>query len=259
MDGDFDTTDLISFVTTEHFKLRRKGTTDDWMPIEDVRKLFPADPISGDFIDFARLRQGELLSLVADFSVATAADNAMFNVVSKCSYMNSIDMLSATAEVERLKSNFMAEGKSNDEWLFHEKNFWLLDAQRFFVANSFQFVLKSIGIFQQESDIRDLAFHIIASQLHTIHDNIAYGTLLLTPILHAPHAFTLRISRFDFSFAKIIEHTLFTHLRFVASHITHPHNIFFEIILHFHPQQLEQDNNDDTFISIILSHIYTLF
>ena len=265
----------VSYITSEHFRLRRKcvdededndnnngdekgNKEDEWMPMEEVRKLFPPDPITGDFIDFARLRHSfmddtrERLALVADFSVATAADNAMYNVVSKCSYMNTIDMEAAAVEVARLKSVFLeTESNKIGDWSFHEKNFWLLDAQRFYVSNSFDFVIKSIGVYADESSLRDFALSIIARQLMDIHDKIQDGTFKLVPLDTGNNnnnnngntdtdtdtfstPFELRIYAFDFAFAKIIEHNIFTHVTFVASQITHPHLLFFSFTFHFH-------------------------
>jgi len=86
-----NTTDNILFVTTEDFRLRdnsdgtvlSKEETDKLFP-----GLFPKNTLTQSYIDFARLRpkvgndiKGEHLSLVADFSVASAKDDSMFNVV----------------------------------------------------------------------------------------------------------------------------------------------------------------------------------
>ena len=54
------------------------------------------------YIDFARLRpgigdqiEGEHIKLSAEFSVHTAKEDGMFNVVSKCAYGNTPDLVKA--------------------------------------------------------------------------------------------------------------------------------------------------------------------
>jgi DNA-directed RNA polymerase alpha subunit len=48
-------TDHILFVTTEHFKIKNKETNEE-MKKEDVRKIFPPDIKTHQYIDFCRLR-----------------------------------------------------------------------------------------------------------------------------------------------------------------------------------------------------------
>ena len=94
-------------MTTEDFRLRdnSNGTV---LSKEEMDKLFPGlfpkNTLTQSYIDFARLRpkvgndiKGEHLSLVADFSVATAKDDSMFNVVSKCAYGNTMDPTKASS------------------------------------------------------------------------------------------------------------------------------------------------------------------
>jgi hypothetical protein len=64
----------------------------------ETAKIFRPGKTTNRFIDFSRLRPkisetipGEALKLSANFSISNAKDNAMYNVVSKCTYSNTID------------------------------------------------------------------------------------------------------------------------------------------------------------------------
>ena len=117
------------------------------------KKKFPPNKITNDYIDFSRLRPkisdsipGESLKLTAEFSISNASNNSMYNVVSKCSYSNTMDKKKAAKKWDQLNSNLKAKGLSADAILFEKQNFYLLDAQRSFIDDSFDFVIQGIGI-----------------------------------------------------------------------------------------------------------------
>ena len=98
-------TDSMMFVTTQHFRIKKKDTN-TYLSEQEQRNIFPPNRITNSYIDFARLRPkisdsipGEELQFTAEFSISNALTNSMFNVVSKCSYGNTPDA-----------------SKINDEW-----------------------------------------------------------------------------------------------------------------------------------------------
>jgi hypothetical protein len=154
-------TENTVYVTTESFVLKTK--VDSAIVISDEilrnakelsKQVFPKCPISGCYIDFARLRgkidnnRGEKLHLQAEFSIATAKENSMFNVASICTYANTLDARKIDAKwaEEQMKLVDMDE----QEVLFRKKNFYILDAQRFYLDDSFDFVLKSVGVYENK-------------------------------------------------------------------------------------------------------------
>jgi len=143
-------------ITTEDFKIRNKENG-NYLTIEEVRKIFPPFKKTNTFIDFARLRPrigdsipGEHIKLTCEFSLHTASENSMFNVVSKCSYGNTPDLdrihLVWLDQENKLKS----EGLSEGEIEFQKRNFYILDAQRHYVPDSFDFVLQTLGVFDNK-------------------------------------------------------------------------------------------------------------
>ena len=92
-------TDTIDYVTTEDFKVKNEKTKTYLKP-EEVKKIFPPNNITKQYIDFVRLNpklsdqiDGSELKLTAKMSVSNAKDDAMYNVVSTCSYKNTIDKI----------------------------------------------------------------------------------------------------------------------------------------------------------------------
>ena len=85
--------DEVKFVTTEDFKIKNKMTPDKEIDATEIKKIFPPDLLTNEYIDFARLRPkisnsipGEEIHLKCEFSISNAKENSMFNVVSTISY-----------------------------------------------------------------------------------------------------------------------------------------------------------------------------
>ena len=140
-------TDQIQYVTTEDFRLKNKETN-AFLTKDETRKIFPADPVTHYYIDFCRLRPkisdaipGEKIKFSADISIGSAKDNSMFNVVSKCTYQNTPDPEKIQKEWERREIELREQYTTitQEEVEFEKRNFELLDAERFYVPNSFDF------------------------------------------------------------------------------------------------------------------------
>ena len=156
--------DNTIYVTTEDFRLRDKETN-TMLSKEEQEKLFPGlfpkNMITQSYIDFARLRakigetiEGEQLSLTADFSINTAHSNSMYNVVSKCSYGNTPDVDKAGTVWDDLEGKLRTEGESAEDIKFKKDNFNILDAQRYFIENSFDFVVQTLGVYDNKDIVK---------------------------------------------------------------------------------------------------------
>ena len=144
----------MRFVTTEDFRIKNKESG-NYLTKEETRNIFPPNAMTNYFIDFARLRPrisdtipGEQLHFTAEFSVATAKQNNMYNVVSKCSYGNTMDAAKIASVWEDQEQKLRSDGTPDTDIEFQKKNYYLLDAQRQFVENSFDFVIQTIGIYE---------------------------------------------------------------------------------------------------------------
>ena len=141
-----NTTAETTWVTTEHFRIRDVATGTYWTP-DKSRVLFPPDPKTLHFIDFVRLRGGEALKLRCGFVVSSADENQAFNVVSKCAVTDTLDPHLAEQAFLRQQQQQQQQQPSKEKHDFDRRNFFLLDALRYTIPGSFDFVVESVGVF----------------------------------------------------------------------------------------------------------------
>jgi DNA-directed RNA polymerase subunit L len=213
-------TDNIMYVTTEDFQLRDKKTNTILSKDEQDKLfpgLFPKNIQTQYYIDFARLRPsvgndipGEQLTLVADFSVNSAKDSSMFNAVSKCSYGNTPDKEAATTIWDKLESKMRGEGDSDADIRFQKENFRILDSQRHFVPNSFDFVIESVGVYDNKDIVRK-ACAVLQNKFIDIVQMIDSNVMLiLTGETTMDNCYDIQLQDEDYTIGKIIEYLLYS-------------------------------------------------
>jgi DNA-directed RNA polymerase alpha subunit len=141
--------DSIEYVTTADFKIKDINS-EKYLSDAETKKIFPADPITGDYIDFVRLRPkisdeipGEHLKLSCKFSIGMAKEDSEFNIVSKCSYANSPDKVKALEMWQKKEEELTKSGMSKEEIAYAKKDWELLDAKRYFINDSFDFIVQT--------------------------------------------------------------------------------------------------------------------
>lgn len=159
---------IIRMVTTKDIKIRHKENQ-QYLSEEEVRKIFPPNEITQHYIDIVRLRPkigitipGEELSLIASVSVASARVNCMFNAVSKCTYGFTMDIVKATSVWEEKEKQMKDEDKKEEEIDDVKKDFWNLDAQRYYLPNSYDFVIKSVGVYENKDIVHKACSYLIS-------------------------------------------------------------------------------------------------
>lgn len=212
-------TENIMYVTTEHFKIKNK-MNDNYLTKEETHKIFPPNMKTNSYIDFVRLRPkisdtipGEQLKLTAEFSISNAKHNSMFNVVSKCSYGNTPDTEKITEEWNEIESKLRSTGDDSSqkpkEIEFQKKNFYILDAQRRFITDSFDFVIQTIGVFENK-DILKMALTILHNKFAEFMKNLESDTI---PILNSEttmdHCYDIILEDEDYTMGKVIEFMLY--------------------------------------------------
>ena len=225
------------YITTEDFKIRNKNN-DNYLTIEETRKIFPPCQKTNSFIDFARLRPkisstipGEHIKLTAEFSVGTAKDNSMYNVVSKCSYGNTLDPLKISEFWEQYEQKLLTEKMTKEEIEFQKKNFYLLDAQRHFIPDSFDFVIQTIGIYDNKEIVKKSCI-IIQNKLIELIKAVDSDTI---PINYSEttmdYCFDIILENEDYTIGKVLEYLLYEKyyvtdkvFSFCGFKKFHPHN-----------------------------------
>jgi hypothetical protein len=129
-------TQQTMYLTTEMFTVEKAGKKHE--------TLFPPYVNKGldgkkhfCYIDFIRLRPGEKLSLKCETSIGTANESGMYNSVGTCAY-------GCTQDIDASNKAYKeSDGKSKEDWD-------LLNAKRYVVPNSFDFILESLGVYTNE-------------------------------------------------------------------------------------------------------------
>ena len=209
-------TDTVLFVTTKDF-LIKDITTDKYLSEAKTNEIFPPDDYTGYYIDFVRLRPklseqlpGEKIHLTCEFSIGRAKEDGMFNVVSACSYGFTPDLDKIDAELAKKKQFWKDEGKKQEEIEFETKNWKLLDALRITKKDSFDFVLKTIGIYSN-NELLDKACAIILDKIKKLEDDIeSDGIEIKSSENTLSNSFDVILENDDYTIGKSLEYMLYT-------------------------------------------------
>lgn len=227
-------TDDMMFVTTEHFKIKNKENN-QYLKEDKVHEIFPANSITSQYIDILRLRPkmgsipGEEIKLAADFSVHSAKEDGTFNVVCKCSYGNTIDVEKANKAWSEIEKELRGEQLMDSDIAFRKKNFYLLDVNKHFVENSFDFVLQSIGIYSNLQLVKK-ACEILTMQVTDFVKDVNSNLVPIIPsVTTLENSFDIKIKTGDYTLGKLLEFYLYNKyygdaLNFVGFKKMHPHD-----------------------------------
>jgi len=232
-----NTNEPIEYVTTEDFRIKNIETK-NYITAEEQKRIFPANSITNMYIDFTRLRAGignhvpgEKLQLTADFVVKSAADNSMYNIVSSCSYGNTMDPIKINEVWGEHSNKLKAEGLTESEIEMQKKNFYILDAQRHFIEDCFDFTVNSIGIYENAYIIRKacevlekrFADLILAADSDILPIRISEVTM--------DHSYDIVLENEDYTIGKVLEYVLYEQffknegiLKYCGFKKFHPHN-----------------------------------
>jgi DNA-directed RNA polymerase subunit L len=230
-------TDTITFVTTEHFKIKNL-TTNEYLKEKDQKSIFPPNSLTGYYIDFARLRpkisdeiHGEKLHFTCEFSVGTAKDDGMFNVVSTCAYGFTQDDVHIEEVLAKKAQEWKDKGLSKEEIVFETTNWRLLDGQRVVKRDSFDFTLQTVGVFTNQEIIRK-ACDVLVDKLEALDIAIDTDELKIAPSENTmKNCYDVTLENEDYTIGKALEYFLYTkfyegtkHLSYCGFKKMHPHD-----------------------------------
>jgi DNA-directed RNA polymerase subunit L len=210
-----NTTDTIMYVTTEDFKIKNK-TTDQYLSEKDVHNIFPPNELTGYYIDFVRLRPkisdeilGEKIHLTCEFSVDSAKTDGSFNVISTCSYQYTVDNDQMESELDKKKQQWKDKGLGKDEIVFESENWKLLEGKRIVKKDSFDFVIQTIGVFDNRSLVKK-ACTILVSKLEELDTIIDTDDIKINPSDNTmKNCFDIILENEDYTIGKVIEFMLY--------------------------------------------------
>lgn len=230
-------TDNMMHLTTEHFRIKNKAN-DNYLTKEETVKIFPPNHKTNYFIDFARLRPkisesipGEQIKFMADFSISNARSNSMFNVVSKCAYGNTPNPVAVESAWEANEDKLRAEGATKDEIDFQKRNYMLLDAQRQFIADSFDFVVQTLGIYENVELFQKACAVLQNKFVDLIHAIESDTLLILNSETTMDYCYDVILENEDYTIGKVLEYILYEKfyvqdksLSYCGFKKFHPHN-----------------------------------
>ena len=230
-------TNVIDFVTTEDFKIKNiKLNT--YLTDSEVKKIFPPDPITQDYIDIVRLRpklseniECEKLLFQAKLDIGTAEEDGAFNVVSTCSFGNTMDAVKIK-EAWEIKEEELKNKYNKEQIDFMKQDWLLLDAKRIFIEDSFDFIIETVGVYSNYK-IVELGCLVLIKNLNKTLDNIKSDPNLINEANDTmDNCYIITILNEDYTIGKIIEFYLYNkyfiekkQLNFVGFLKKHPHDI----------------------------------
>lgn len=205
----------IMIVTTADFRIKNKENG-NYLTEAETRKIFPPNPITQSFIDFIRLRPkigdsipGEKIHLTCEFSVSSAKQNSMFNAVSKCSYGNTPDKVKIDEHWFEIEQRLASEGMTTEEIDFQKKNYYLLDAQRQFIPDSFDFVIQTVGVYENLEIVKKACI-ILQNKFIDMIQNIESDTVPITMSENTiENSYDIILENEDYTMGKVIEYILY--------------------------------------------------
>ena len=230
----------IRYITTKDFKMKNRNSG-KYLTDVKCREIFPPNPITGDYIEFARLLpkmseygEGEQLTMTCDLDIGTAKQDGAFNVVCTCAYSmtmdpSKVDEAWRIKEAEIVKEGIAAIG--SEEMKAQRKNWSLLDAQRHTKDDSFDFVVETVGVYTN-ADIVSKAAQIMINKCTKFIRDIESGENHIIPTVSTiQNGFDIELKGEDYTLGKVLE--FFLHDKHYAEDQTvtycafrkiHPHN-----------------------------------
>lgn len=231
-------TDTTMYVTTKDFTIKDLVTGNP-LSEERVREIFPANELTGDFIDFVRLKARpsediapKAIHLTCEFDIGTAKEDAAYNVVSTCAYGNTIDEALQEATLQQLRQKWKDEGKKQEEVEFEAANWKLLEGKRIFLKDSFDFVIQSIGI-HTNAELMLMACDIMMQKLANLDSVVDKDEIDIRKSDNTiQNSFDIVLNNEDYTLGKVVEYFLYVLyfepriLTFCGFKMLHPHDDF---------------------------------
>ena len=230
-------TDSIIYVTTKDFKIRNIKS-DVYSNESAVRAIFPPSSLTGDYIEFARLQpklseniDGERLTLRASLDIGMASQDGAFNVISTCTYECSPDIPKATSVWKEKEADMKKSDISEAEIEFEKRNWFLLEAKRYYQPNSYDFTIETVGVFEN-TEIVIKACYIMISKCEKFLGDLQHGKVAILPSeTTLKNGFDVTLVNEDYTLGKVIEFYLYQQnfivdktLSFCGFRKMHPHD-----------------------------------
>lgn len=265
-------TNNLVYVTSADFVVYDKSTD---KPIanqeKQVRRLFPQNSLTGDFIPICCLKpritdadDAEEINMVVDFSIGKSKEDACWNMVSKCCYENKKDdarfqRIMKKDEVvvrEHFKNQVDYDTYMGTEMTPEEKrDFEIIESQRVFIPNHYIMYVESIGVYENQYLV-SFACEYILGRLEEFNGFLSSAQIKNT--CYKPDDYCIYVDKStvkpvyvlyvkddDYTIGKIIEKYLYYMYNEVLYYVSfkkeHPHDTFSLISFSYKEEVSEQE------------------
>jgi DNA-directed RNA polymerase subunit L len=221
----------ILYITTEDFKVKNK-TNNSYLSESAVKSIFPPNSITNEYIDFLRLQPqlaetipGEQIKLSCDFDIGMAKENGAYNVVSTCSFGGTIDP--ELIEEKWLEKQKTLTEEDREELEFIKKDWLLIEGARLVKKNSFDFIIKTLGIYDN-FQLLTLACDIMIEKFTQLIGDLQSKNLINPSHNTLKNSYDIKLENESFTLGKTLEYILYTKyfgkdVKFVGFRQPHPH------------------------------------
>ena len=260
-------TDKIFVVSTEHLKIKNIATN-EYLNKEASKQIFkPYIPLNSNdeyYITLLYLKPklteqilAEKIELTCEFSIGNAKENGMYNVVSTASFGNTPNYDEIEKQSELLKQKLKDENTNltSEEIDKEIKNWKLLNGLRYYIKNSFDFIIQTIGVFENE-EIIIKACNKIIDKVNIIENNLNNNNIKIQKSLNTmENSYDITLDNEDYTIGNLLKYILFKKfyeedkiLSFCGFKKLHPHDTFSIIRLSY---------IEETDITTIISNLQT--
>ena len=226
----------VEFITTEDFKIKNIKNQ-KYLTESEVKKIFPPNEITKDYILFARLRPritenigGEELKIIAKISLSNSAENGMYNVVSTIAYGNTVDTIIQDREWKKYLKQLNKLDTDIEILDLEKRNWYSHNGKRYYKEDSFDFIIETLGNFTNE-EIVIKACDIINERLSNIVKD-KEALIFTNHKTSIPNCYDITLQNEDYTIGKIVEYILYKNyfensriLSYVGFRKNHPHDI----------------------------------
>jgi len=238
-------TDKIFVVSTEHLKIKNIATN-EYLNKEALKQIFkPYIPLKSNneyYITLLYLKPklteqilAEKIELTCEFSIGNAKENGMYNVVSTTSFGNTPDYNEIEKQSELLKQKLKNENTNlTIEEIDKEiKNWKLLNGLRYYIKNSFDFIIQTVGVFENEEIIIKACKKII-DKVNVIENNLNNNNIKIEKSLNTmENSYDITLENEDYTIGNLLKYILFKKfyeenkiLSFCGFKKLHPHHTY---------------------------------
>jgi DNA-directed RNA polymerase subunit L len=218
-------------VTSEHISMIDK-TSGNKISDAMVRRIFPPDGISGDYILIAylkpvnsKIQKENQLNFESNLSLVNPTISSVYNCVSNVNFSNTIDL----EMQEYAWSDFEKTLPPTGNMELEKKNWKFLQGQRYYKENTFDVTIKTSG-FYSNKQILNTACDIISNKLNKIY--LKNGIeIKKTTKSNIPNAYDIVLHNNSYTIGNILKRSMYTlyygkTVNYVGFMVEHPHDTY---------------------------------